>query len=458
MPQRAGLIASVVALTVATAAAAGGVLGGPELSKRVSGTAAHWRPGTTPTAPSAVLVGADGQAPAPTAQGVAAALAPLVSAPGLGPHFGVSVVDSSSGQQLFAALPEEAMVPASVTKLVTGITVLAARGPAYRIPTRVVAGANPGEVVIVGGGDPTLAVGTSAAYPAAARLDDLANQVKEALGGTAPTKVIYDGSLFSGPVTGPGWDADATTGGYGSAITALMTDGARVNPLGGSGTARYVQPDAAAAKLFAKQFGISAVTAGPAPAGAKELGKVESPPMLRMVEVMISSSDNIVAEMLARQVALARSQPASFAGASAAMRAVLEELSVPVSGYGLQDGSGLSRQGRLSPSILTAVLTTAARADRPDLHGLFTGLPVAGYSGTLASRYRTPKGSSSAAGEVRAKTGTLTGVSSIAGIVVDADGRTLAFALIADANPSTPAAVEALDRITAALAACGCRQ
>jgi D-alanyl-D-alanine carboxypeptidase/D-alanyl-D-alanine-endopeptidase (penicillin-binding protein 4) len=457
MPQRAGLIASVVALTVAAAAAAGGVLGGPTLTKRASGTAAHWRPGTTPNAPPAVLVGADGQAPAPTAQGVTSALTSLVSAPGLGPHVGVSVIDVSSGQQLFAVRPDESMVPASVTKLVTGITVLATRGPAYRIPTRVVAGSNPGEVVLVGGGDPTLAAGANATYPEAARLDDLANQVKQALGGTAPTKVIYDGSLFSGPAAGPGWDADATTGGYGSPITALMTDGARVNPLGGSGTTRYAQPDLAAAKLFAKQFGIATVTAGTAPSGAKELGKVESPPMLRMVEVMISSSDNIVAEMLARQVALARGQPGSFTGASTAMRSVLEELGVPVTGYGLQDGSGLSRLGRLSPALLTAVLTTAGRTDRPDLHGLFTGLPVAGYSGTLAGRYRTQQGGSSAAGEVRAKTGTLTGVSSIAGVVVDADGRALAFALIADANKSTPAAVEAHDRIAAAHAPCGCR-
>ena len=58
------------------------------------------------------------------------------------------------------------------------MTVLAARGPAYRIPTRAVAGANPGEVVIVGGGDPTLAVDKNGFYPGAARLDDLAAQVR----------------------------------------------------------------------------------------------------------------------------------------------------------------------------------------------------------------------------------------------------------------------------------------
>jgi D-alanyl-D-alanine carboxypeptidase len=457
MPQRAGLILSVVALVVSAAAAAGGVLGGPALTEQVSGAAVRWKPGSTPAAPPAVLTGADAQAPAPTQQGVTTALGPLVNVPGLGARVGVSVLDVTSGQPLYALQPDEPMVPASLTKLVTGATVLATRGPTYRITTKVVAGANPGEVVLVGAGDATLAAGPNPAYPGAGRLDDLANQVKQALGDVAPARLVYDGSLFSGPISAPGWDTDTTSGGYGSPVTAVMTDGARINPLGGKGTPRYTQPDAAAAKLFAKLLGVGAVSAGTAPAGAKELGKVESPPVLRMVEVMMSESDNVVAEMLARQVALARGQPASFEGASAAMRSTLEELGVPVAGYSLHDGSGLSRLNRLSPGLVTALLVTAARADRPDLHGVFTGLPVAGYSGTLAGRYRSPQAGGSAAGEVRAKTGTLTGVSSIAGIVVDLDGRTLAFAVMSDANKSTPAAVEAMDRIAATLAACGCR-
>ena len=97
-------------------------------------------------------------------------------------------------------------MPASTTKLITAATVLAARGPAYRIATRVVAGSAPGEVVLVGGGDPTLAINATGSYPGAARLDLLAAQVKKALGGTAPTKVTVDTSLFPGPVYGPGWD------------------------------------------------------------------------------------------------------------------------------------------------------------------------------------------------------------------------------------------------------------
>jgi D-alanyl-D-alanine carboxypeptidase/D-alanyl-D-alanine-endopeptidase (penicillin-binding protein 4) len=95
------------------------------------------------------------------------------------------------------------------------------------------------------------------------------------------------------------------------------------------------------------------------------------------------------------------------------------------------------------------------------LRAVLTGLPVSGYSGTLRDRYRKPTAGGTAAGQVRAKTGTLLGVSAIAGITVDADGRMLAFAVMADGvaagDRATTAAQEALDRVAAILAGCGCR-
>ncbi|MDP9116888.1 MAG: D-alanyl-D-alanine carboxypeptidase, partial [Actinomycetota bacterium] len=101
------------------------------------------------------------------------------------------------------------------------------------------------------------------------------------------------------------------------------------------------------------------------------------------------------------------------------------------------------------------------------LHGLVTALPVAGWSGTLAGRYvgsSAGPGSAlslaSAAGDVRAKTGTLTAVSTLAGIVYDQDGRALVFALLADrvapGSAATASAESALDGVAAALATCGC--
>jgi D-alanyl-D-alanine carboxypeptidase/D-alanyl-D-alanine-endopeptidase (penicillin-binding protein 4) len=83
---------------------------------------------------------------------------------------------------------------------------------------------------------------------------------------------------------------------------------------------------------------------------------------------------------------------------------------------------------------------------------------VAGFSGTLDDRFDTAP-ARRGAGVVRAKTGSLSGVSTLAGITVDADGRLLAFALLADAVPpgGTGPAEAALDRVAARLAGCGCR-
>ncbi|MEU6074954.1 D-alanyl-D-alanine carboxypeptidase/D-alanyl-D-alanine-endopeptidase [Micromonospora sp. NPDC047074] len=424
-------------------------------------------------APVAVLAGADANAPLPTPEGVRAALAPLVAVPALGDRVNVSVTDVATGQPLFGSGEDDGTVPASVTKLVTGVTVLAARGPAYRIPTRAVAGAAPGEVVIVGGGDPTLAVDAKGFYPGAARLDDLAAQVRAASGGTKPTRVVFDPSLYSGPVYEPGWDPDIPTGGYGGAVTALMTDGARSDVprakrddrAGNHWAERTARPDLAAARSFARLLGVpaDAVQRGTAPAAATsgpgaELGRVESLPMVRLVDIMIRDSDNIIAEALARQVALARDEPASFAGGGRAMDAVAAELGLPADELTLADGSGLSRTNRISPSLLTELIALAGNGSRPELAAIFGGLPVADWSGTLADRYQTAA-TKAGAGVIRAKTGTLTKVHAIAGLVSTTDGRLLTFAVLTDEVPpdGLTAARVALDRIGAALAGCGCR-
>jgi D-alanyl-D-alanine carboxypeptidase/D-alanyl-D-alanine-endopeptidase (penicillin-binding protein 4) len=80
---------------------------------------------------------------------------------------------------------------------------------------------------------------------------------------------------------------------------------------------------------------------------------------------------------------------------------------------------------------------------------------VAGYSGTLDQRFRSGS-TDDAAGVVRAKTGTLTGVNSLAGVAVDADGRLLAFTILADATKGIAGPEAVLDRIAAAIASCGC--
>jgi D-alanyl-D-alanine carboxypeptidase/D-alanyl-D-alanine-endopeptidase (penicillin-binding protein 4) len=106
------------------------------------------------------------------------------------------------------------------------------------------------------------------------------------------------------------------------------------------------------------------------------------------------------------------------------------------------------------------VLRLIAGPTHPTLHTLLAGLPVAGWSGTLADRYLKGTSSAGGAGVVRAKTGTITAVSSLAGVVHDRSGHLLAFALIADrvgaSQQATDDAEAALDVIVTRLAACGC--
>ncbi|HEX7744535.1 MAG TPA: D-alanyl-D-alanine carboxypeptidase/D-alanyl-D-alanine-endopeptidase, partial [Micromonosporaceae bacterium] len=396
-------------------------------------------------------------------------LDPLIAASGV-KGMNLSVLDVATGQSLYDRGGDVPNVPASTTKLATAVAVLSTRGPGFRIPTRAVAGNAPGEVVLVGGGDPTLAVGATGSYPGAARLDQLAQQTRRALGGQTPTKVTVDASLFTGPRYEPGWDPGTPTEGYGAAVTALMTDGARVDPRQATGPAQRVsEPDLAAGRSFARLLGVPPTTvtqgtapapaASPAAAGAPgaELGRVESPPMLRLVEFMLGESDNVVAELLARQVALARNQPASFTGAAAAVDGVLADLGLDAGQSALADGSGLSRSNRITADLLAKLLALAADPGHPELAGIAAALPVAAWSGTLRDRYGTAAGGSSAAGVVRAKTGTLSGVHSLAGMVTTADGRLLAFAIMADDVPSTLDVRPRMDRMAAALGACGCR-
>ncbi|HEY0360236.1 MAG TPA: D-alanyl-D-alanine carboxypeptidase/D-alanyl-D-alanine-endopeptidase [Mycobacteriales bacterium] len=404
--------------------------------------------------PAAVLAPDDGTGPAPAAAALARELAPLLADRRLGRSVSVSVVDAEAGDVLLDRRAGVPVAPASTTKIVTAAAVLAAVGPDRQLDTRAVAGAAPGDVVLVGGGDPTLAAGAAGTYPGAARLDRLAAQVRKAAGGPL-RRVVVDAGLFTGPATGPGWDADIVTAGFGAPITALTTDGGRRSP---RSDVRNTAPDLAAGRAFARALGLpaSAVARGSAAPGARQLGSVSSPSMLSMVEYLLTHSDNVLADTLVRQVALARGMPASFAGAADAVRLTLADLGLAAAAAGVADGSGLSRANRLTTALLTSVLALAESPAHPELRGVLTGLPVARYSGTLADRFA---GSPTAGGLVRAKTGTLSGVSALAGALLDGGGRRLTFAVVADGVPAggKDAAEQALDRIAAALARCGCR-
>jgi D-alanyl-D-alanine carboxypeptidase/D-alanyl-D-alanine-endopeptidase (penicillin-binding protein 4) len=419
-------------------------------------------PSISDAASTPVLTAVDAQAPAPTAAKLKSMLDKTLDNAGIGP-VKASVIDVATGKELYDHGADIPATPASTNKLLTATAVLEARGPDYRITTNAVAGTNGGEVVLVGAGDPTLGVGPATFYAGAGRLDLLAAQVKQALGGVAPTKVIVDSTLFPGSSLAAGWDSDAATGGYGAPIKALMVDGARTRAKHNSDPhtayARSANPDTAAGVAFAKLLGLpsSAVTRGTAPQDAHVLGSVSSPTVASMVEMMLSESDNVIAEAMSRQVALAKGGRADFAGGAKATIDVLTELGANPGQIKLSDGSGLSRNDTISPATQTYLLALAAGDKHPELRSLFAGLPVGGWSGTLHDRF-IKKESAGGAGVIRAKTGTLSGVNAISGIVVTKDGRLLAFALLADQVPvGQDLARDTLDGIANSLALCGCR-
>jgi D-alanyl-D-alanine carboxypeptidase/D-alanyl-D-alanine-endopeptidase (penicillin-binding protein 4) len=230
-----------------------------------------------------------------------------------------------------------------------------------------------------------------------------------------------------------------------------MADGGRASP---NAVVRSAAPDLAAGRSFARLLGVPSAPVARGPAGSgKQLAAVSSAPLATLVRQMLRFSDNVIAECLGRQVAIALHRPASFTGAAGAISAQVGKLGV-VAGHGMVDASGLAARDRLTPAVLVAVLRMAVR--NPRLRDILDGMPVAGWSGTLSDRYLTGV-SRAGAGVVRAKTGTLSGVSALAGLVHDRSGALLAFAVIADRAPDTETAEAALDNVAGRLAECGCR-
>jgi D-alanyl-D-alanine carboxypeptidase/D-alanyl-D-alanine-endopeptidase (penicillin-binding protein 4) len=438
------------------------VRGGAEgaRNERVGVLVAAVAPGPDFVTPGDVLKPDDATEEAPTPEGLATTLGGLLRDPRLGTRVAVSILDAEAdpgSPPLLATRADDLVAPASTAKLVTAAAVLSAYGPAARLSTKVVAGPNPGDVILVGGGDPTLSVGSKGAYPGASRLATLAAAVRKA-SSTPVQRVLVDDSLFRGPTTEPKWDRDIVSQGYGAPVSALTVDGGRTRPTADHISPRASDPALFAGQAFARLLGLPADTVEytVADVAAKPIATLASPPLVHIVEQMLRESDNVIAEAMSRMVAVERKQAATFEGAAQAVRDELAEDGVNVEGERLVDGSGLSRGNLLTPSLLTGVLSAAADPAKPRLRPLLAGLPVASYSGTLADRFSAAP---DADGVVRAKTGTLTGVSALAGYVTTLDGRVLVFAAVANGvkGGGTEAAEATLDQVAAKLASCGCR-
>ncbi len=427
---------------------------------------------TADPSPATALPALSPDAPLPDEDVLVATLAPLLTAPALGASVGAIVIDATTGAVLYDADASTPRTPASTAKVLTAAAALHRLGPESVATTEVVAGAEPDRLVLVGGGDALLGPGDSdpVAVTGHAGLGDLAAQVADAraaAGTTAPVTLVLDDSLTGGgPQVSPAWGTDDVASGYVAPLTSLAVDAGRLTE------DRYAwredDPSMAAAEVLAARLGERGVpVAGPpvrgvAPAGADVLASVASAPLREVAAQTLADSDNTLADLLALRVAVAAGMPAAsggtlFAASGRAVLAEVAEMGLDVSTATMVGGSGLGKGSVMPTALLAEVLARASAPEPPrGLRALLAALPVAGLDGTLAGRFG---GSASpVAGLVRAKTGTLYGVSSLAGTVVDVDGRPLVFAVIADQVPGRGTAPGEVDAVVAAIAGCGCRR
>lgn len=423
-----------------------------------------------PTAPGAVvppavtpvLATADPTAPAPSSDTLTAMALDLVEDERMGGSTGVVVADALTGEVLADVGGDLGRTPASITKLLTAFATLTALPPDRTLPTTVVQ-PEPGRLVLVGGGDMLLAAGHGdpEAVNGRAGLADLAAATARALrlSGTTEVRLSVDDSLFSGPSIHPDWVPSDVAAGYVAAVSPLAVDMARTRDA--RYPPRYSDPPLHATQTFAALLadeGIAVVgglSRSTAPEGAAELARVESAPVRELLPYALHLSENTLSEVLGRLVAIEHGLPGSFQGATAAVLAEASAHDLDVTDVRLSDCSGLAATTRIPADVVADLLLMGTSGQHPGLLPLIDDLPVAGWQGTVADRF----GSTPARGLVRAKTGSLPGVTSLAGTVWTQDSRQLVFVVLADRTPEGgqwgPRA--AIDTFVQKLAGCGCR-
>ena len=353
----------------------------------------------------------------------AAALARALRSSGVAAgRTGALVLDLDDGTTVFGRNPDKPLAPASTERLTVTLAALQELGAGFRIETAVLGSGSrsgrmwSGDLVLVGRGDPSLV---------RADLRSLARQVRSLGIRSVTGRVLGDESYFDSRRTAPGWKSSF----YkleSPPLSALVVDRAWLD--------RRVRdrPALAAATAFRRALHAAGVTVrgkpagGTAPTGAVRLARVTSPPLSRLVDHMNTESDNYYAEMLLKQLGARELRLGTTAAGASVVRRVLAERGVPLAGVRIVDGSGLSRLDRLTVRALAALLRSAWN-DHSIARPFKASLPIAGVNGTLEDRMRTGP----ARGVVRAKTGTTSLASALAGYV----GAGYVFGLLMNGNP-----------------------
>jgi D-alanyl-D-alanine carboxypeptidase/D-alanyl-D-alanine-endopeptidase (penicillin-binding protein 4) len=328
---------------------------------------------------------------------------------------------AQGGEVVYKDNAQLPVMPASNMKLLTATALLDRLGPSYTFTTWLMGSVPPvdgvvrGDLYFVGGGDPLLrlprfAAGIPGGDKVYTNVDLLVSKLKAAGVKAITGSVIGDDSRYDSLRTVAAWPDRYVDQGDVGALSALGIDD-------GFATARGRVPDSAppatqSAGVLTDLLRSAGVKvsgppeSGTAPGTAQVLVQLVSPPLREILGEVLRESDNTAMELLTKELGLQDSGKGSTAAGTAAVREDLSSLGFPLAGFVNLDGSGLAPQDRVTCSLLLAALEWAG----PD-GDLVADLPVAAESGTLAGRLAgTP-----AAKRVRAKTGTLEGVSALSG-------------------------------------------
>ncbi|HEX6380530.1 MAG TPA: D-alanyl-D-alanine carboxypeptidase, partial [Acidimicrobiia bacterium] len=307
--------------------------------------------------------------------------------------------------------PERQLIPASTQKTLVATAALAALGPDFRYETRVLSDAGPrdgavGTLWLVGSGDPTLASPEYITFLSerprfqlhlATPLTALADGLKAAGVTTVTGGIVGDESRYDRTRILPGWKASYVIDNEVGPLSALLVNGgftvfqpSQAAPAAGvRGThpvpraeKRADDPAAHAASELSRLATAAGITvAGPArsgaapPEGAVTLATVRSAPLSDIVAGMLRESDNTAAELLVREIGVAKRRDGSTPAGTHAIADALAEAGLPTAGLRLGDGSGLEVTNQSNCTLLAAALRKPDRGGAPELSPL---LAVAG--------------------------------------------------------------------------------
>jgi D-alanyl-D-alanine carboxypeptidase/D-alanyl-D-alanine-endopeptidase (penicillin-binding protein 4) len=346
------------------------------------------------------------------------------------------------GRIVYTHAEKDVLAPASVMKLATAVAALEILGPDRILTTTAVAATAPkdgvvdGNLTIVGGGDPLF---TSAGYRAALEDPDQFGEdftkVADAIAAAGVTRIngdiVGDDSRYEPMRWVPSWPTRYQVGGTVAPLSALLVNdgltGYADSPNQPTPNRKAGDPPllfAQTLRTVLKARGIEVTgnaSAGPAPSGAHQIASFDSVPMSQIVSEMLTDSDNTTAELLAREIGHEVSGQGTTAAGIAAIPSALQRLGFDTTGLVMNDGSGLDTGDRM-PCALAIALVERVASD-PQVG---PNLPVAGKTGTLRKRMLN----TASTGRVRAKTGTLNTVNSLAGFADTPQGNHLTFSFI----------------------------